>query len=128
MSYDYVQLCGHHGHPMANSNGVIAEHRAVMSAKIGRLLTKDDIVHHKDDVKWNNEPDNLELTTRGEHLKKHHPPAKRKTISIICAHCGKVVIKKHNQIATKIKNGQKHFYCGRKCGNSTHKELFDSLA
>lgn len=25
--WDYIQLCGYHGHPNANNNGVILEHR-----------------------------------------------------------------------------------------------------
>jgi len=47
------------------------EHRRVMEAKLGRPLTYDDIVHHKDEDKRNNHPDNLELMTRAQHIKHH---------------------------------------------------------
>lgn len=47
------------------------EHRVVMSVKLGRPLTEDEIVHHKDEDKKNNDPENLELTTHEEHSREH---------------------------------------------------------
>lgn len=46
-------------------------HRRVMEEKIGRLLTKWEIVHHIDGDKHNNHPDNLQLITSKEHIKIH---------------------------------------------------------
>ncbi|GAG08346.1 unnamed protein product, partial [marine sediment metagenome] len=47
-----------------------------MEKKLGRLLdTRTEVVHHKDGDKLNNDPDNLELTTRSEHSKYHWPKA-----------------------------------------------------
>ena len=54
-----------------NRNSKYAIHRKVMEEKLGRRLTSDEIVHHIDGNKLNNNPDNLELTTRSEHIKKH---------------------------------------------------------
>lgn len=47
------------------------EHRVVAEQMIGRSLTSDDHVHHKDGNKHNNDPSNLEVMTRSEHLKLH---------------------------------------------------------
>lgn len=56
-------------HPHANRNGYIREHRLVMEKNLGRHLLPDEVVHHKDENKQNNHPDNLELyTTNAEHL------------------------------------------------------------
>jgi hypothetical protein len=47
------------------------QHRVVMEKIIGRPLTSDEIVHHKDGNKRNNAPDNLEVMTRKEHIREH---------------------------------------------------------
>jgi hypothetical protein len=61
------------GHPLfANFAHVwVAEHRVVMAEKLGRPLKKAELVHHRDENKLNNDPDNLELTTRGGHAALH---------------------------------------------------------
>ena len=47
-------------------NGVkIAEHRHVVEQREGRKLTSKEIVHHIDEDKLNNDPDNLVVLTRG---------------------------------------------------------------
>lgn len=47
------------------------EHRLIMEEKLGRKLSSDELVHHKNEDKADNEPDNLELTNRSEHAKYH---------------------------------------------------------
>lgn len=47
------------------------EHRTVMEKKLGRKLLPSEVVHHKDNNKKNNDPDNLEVKTRAEHIKEH---------------------------------------------------------
>lgn len=48
-------------HPHATAAGYVREHRLVMEEKLGRLLLPTEVVHHRDDCKHNNTPDNLEL-------------------------------------------------------------------
>ena len=47
------------------------EHRQIMERIVGRRLTADEIVHHKDGNKRNNDPANLELTNRADHARHH---------------------------------------------------------
>jgi hypothetical protein len=58
-------------HPYAY-NGYILEHRAVMEEILGRILDPEEVVHHIDGKKENNEPENLMLfKNASEHLKYH---------------------------------------------------------
>lgn len=53
-------------------NGKIKlEHRLIMEEYIGRELAKDEIVHHIDGNKFNNDISNLQILTRSEHMKLH---------------------------------------------------------
>lgn len=52
-------------------------HRKVMEDFIGRKLRNDEIVHHKDMNKLNNDISNLEILTRSEHTKLHNEYLKK---------------------------------------------------
>lgn len=58
-------------HPNAEKDGWVKEHRKVMSDYIGRPLVKNEIVHHIDEDRLNNDIANLQLMTRGEHTALH---------------------------------------------------------
>lgn len=49
------------GHPNAMRDGRMAEHVRVMSEVLGRPLAEHESVHHKNGVRWDNRPSNLEL-------------------------------------------------------------------
>lgn len=58
-------------HHQASKSGVVLVHRAVMSEILGRPLTRQETVHHKDGNRANNDPSNLELFT------SNHPSGQR---------------------------------------------------
>ncbi|KZS63070.1 hypothetical protein A4G28_04350 [Mycobacterium ostraviense] len=59
-------------HPDADSRGYVYEHRIVMEQKIGRRLTKTEVVHHINHVRDDNRPENLMLfASHSEHLRHH---------------------------------------------------------
>lgn len=64
------------GHPLFPGRKWVAQHRRVMAEKLGRPLKSTELVHHKDENKLNNDPENLELTTRAGHP-AHHAGATR---------------------------------------------------
>ena len=64
-------------HPLALSSGYIREHRFVAMQKIGRLLKKNEDVHHIDGNKLNNNPKNLEVIEHGKHSSMHNRGRKR---------------------------------------------------
>jgi len=58
--------------PDADSKGYVREHRMILAKKLNLpFLPKDKICHHKDGIKLNNDPDNLEVMTLSDHAKLH---------------------------------------------------------
>lgn len=49
------------GHPRADKAGMVLEHIVVMEAVLGRAVVRGEEVHHKNGVRGDNRPENLEL-------------------------------------------------------------------
>lgn len=75
-------------HPSAGKgSGIVYLHRLIMENHLGRYLTSEEVVHHKDENRSNNVIENLELTTNSEHIRHHHPAYLE---PIACKKCGKI--------------------------------------
>lgn len=92
------------------------EHRTVMEQKLGRKLLPGEIVHHKDEDKKNNHPDNLEVKTRSQHAKDHAMHGYRyvERLETECETCDKN-FELNTYQRTKYRRGQINFYCSREC-------------
>lgn len=59
-------------HHRAEQNGYVYEHVMVAEEKLGRLLKDSEVVHHEDENKQNNNPDNLFVfATNADHSRFH---------------------------------------------------------
>lgn len=58
-------------HPNAKNGFYVAEHRLIAENKIGRYLKNDEVVHHINENKFDNRPENLMVMTASEHIKLH---------------------------------------------------------
>jgi len=58
-------------HPNCTKKGYVAQHRLVAEQNIGRFLTSDEVAHHIDENKRNNNPSNIQVMTASEHSTHH---------------------------------------------------------
>lgn len=69
--YGYVhELC--HGHPHADPQGYVRQHRLVMEKHLGRFLAPEEVVHHIDGDRKNNVIENLRLFPNESEHRRHH--------------------------------------------------------
>lgn len=108
-------------HPFATKNGYVLHHRVVMENHIGRLLCRNEIVHHKNGDKKDNRIENLELMTASEHAKLHGSDKVRATTELTCLCCDRAFIRFSNLVHKNNKSG--HF-CSRRCNGIYHSQRF----
>ena len=78
-------LLHHPDHPMSNSGGYVREHRLVMEESLGRLLSRQEVVHHLNGNRGDNRLVNLRLYSHnGPHMahewegRTHSPETREK--------------------------------------------------
>lgn len=60
-------------HPNATKMGYVYEYRLIVELTIGRLLQRDEIVHHVNGDCTDNRPENLDVMSQSEHIRLHKP-------------------------------------------------------
>lgn len=92
-------------HHLADIRGYVYEHRLIAEEKIGRELKKGELIHHIDENKQNNDPENIEVLPSIAHHREKHRKKKsnlrlldepNRTIQCACG-CG-IQFKKYDRI------------------------------
>lgn len=86
-------------HPRARGNGYVFEHILVAEEKLGRPLDPNEVVHHRNKIKTDNSPENIEVIMRGEHSHLHARPQNR--VVLICPVCGKTFSSKPSHVKNR---------------------------
>ncbi len=106
-------------HPRRNAKGLYPLHRVLVENKIGRLLESWEDVHHRDENKLNDDPNNLEVLTKSEHTKLHRPAIEKE--ALVCA-CGNIFYLRPCERRLREKRN-KTLSCSRKCGTKYGRKL-----
>jgi len=67
--YVLIRMPGHH---LADVRGYVYEHRLIAELVLGRRLKTGEIPHHKNGIKTDNRPENIEVVESAAHHRVHH--------------------------------------------------------
>ena len=84
------------------------QHRWVLEQALGRKLDSSIEVHHRNEVKDDNRPENLEALSKAEHTRRHSP-AGRTMVTLTCHGCG-------SSFERDVRRRNSRF-CGRSCSS-----------
>ncbi len=105
-------------HPRAIRYGYVLEHIIVAENMLKRILEKDEIVHHIDGNKKNNNPENLEVMNKKDHNSLHGKMVGKNYVELKCPECDKVFLRARNKTFLVRKTKYNASFCSQSCSGS----------
>jgi hypothetical protein len=102
-------------HPNAYAHGYVLLHRVVMENSLDRILTTEEIVHHKNENTHDCALENLEIWSRSAHSSYHGRRKGRKFLELCCPICDKTFLLPKNQSHLQKSKCVDCTCCSRSC-------------
>lgn len=100
------------------------EHYLVYWKTYGIVPNEDEIIHHKNEDKHFNVPENLELMKRKDHSSLHKENLQNSLVLLKCPGCQRMFFREKRQ--TFLQKGGTHSCCSKKCASIvTHLKKID---
>lgn len=99
--------------------------KAMMEVKLNRLLNKDELVDHINEIPFDNDYNNFQLLTPQENINKSRllSDRQRKYFTQICNICGIEFSKYLNHVKHNRKQGKAGPFCSRRCAGKYGKQI-----
>ena len=108
--YIWAKIPGHPNAIGGKGRSYVYEHRVVMENKLGRLLEKDEFVHHINHNGLDIRPENLQLVTNLTHARIDHRCGTSRYVTLNCETCD--IKFAYESRFLKIHD---HYFCSRTC-------------
>lgn len=109
-------------HPNKTKHNYVLLHRVIMENHLGRVLNKNEVVHHKDGNKKNNDISNLQLLTNSEHSKLHALEKGKILCELKCPNCKTFFIRERRKTHI-IKKKNNYTCCSSSCRGKFSRNL-----
>lgn len=116
---DYILVIAPDNYPGKKyRNRYCYEHHLIYWQHYGIVPNENEIIHHKDGNKHNNDINNLVLITKKEHDSYHNRLRKHHWILLKCPTCNKLFTLPYRQ--SHIVKKYKASYCSKECSNKAN--------
>ena len=110
-------------HPKATKNGYVLLHRVIMENHLGRILDRNEVVHHKNHNKKDNSLENLEILGKIEHAILHGKEHGRKAVLLKCPWCKKEFVRYRNQTHLQKPSKYNCTCCCNSCRGKLYRQI-----